>query len=145
MIASGVDLSTFGEPTLDANTLAEIREGAERLATELNDYLGKSEASNNNGSSSTFSSHFRPWMGGDGKTKTNLSNEEIADLQLTTARKLREVRDSKKSWHGKVEILILQYLLLRCGVVATSTEQGFVIYGSGTKVDSSVVEMVNLS
>jgi hypothetical protein len=86
MIANGVDLSTFGEPKPDANTLAEIREGAERLAYELDDYLQKNETIN------TYISPFRQWKGVDGKTKSNLTDEEIADLQLTIARKLREVR-----------------------------------------------------
>lgn len=43
MIANGVDLSTFGEPKPDANTLAEIREGAERLAYELDDCLKRTK------------------------------------------------------------------------------------------------------
>jgi hypothetical protein len=91
MIANGVDLSTFGEPKPDANTLAEIREGAERLAYELDDYLQKNETSN------TYISPFREWKGADGKTKSNLTDDEIADLQLTIARKLREVRTSKET------------------------------------------------
>lgn len=85
MIANGVDLSTFGEPKLDANTLAEIKEGTERLAIELDDYLQKSE-----GTAATYTSPFRQWKDG-ATTKANLSDEDIADLQLTTARKLREV------------------------------------------------------
>jgi hypothetical protein len=92
MIANGVDLSTFGEPKPDANTLAEIREGAERLAYELDDCLQKNETSN------TYISPFRQWKGVDGKTKS--SDDEIADLQLTIARKLREVREVKKQIDG---------------------------------------------
>ncbi|KAG7360826.1 Armadillo-type fold [Nitzschia inconspicua] len=84
MIANGVDLSTFGEPKPDANTLAEIRETAERLATELDDYLQK------NDNTSSYSSPFRQWKDG-ATTKANLSDEDIADLQLATARKLREL------------------------------------------------------
>lgn len=86
MIANGVDLSTFGEQKPDANTLAEIREGAERLATELDAYLKSNEVN------SSYSSPFRQWKGSDDAFKASLSDEDIADLQLVTARKLREVR-----------------------------------------------------
>jgi hypothetical protein len=90
MIANGVDLSTFGEPKPDANTLAEIREGAERVAYELDDYL------QNNETSHTYISPFRQWKGVDGKIKPNLTDDEIVDLQLSIARKLREVRTTSK-------------------------------------------------
>ena len=91
MIASGVDLSpNFGEAKPDANTLTEIRDGAMRLATELDDYLGKHDTSNN------YQSPFRLLKGADGTVNTNLSDDAVADLQLTTARKLREVRHVKE-------------------------------------------------
>lgn len=57
--------------------LAEVKEGAERLAKELDEYLKKSS----NSSTSLF--------GKDGTLNT--SGEAVADLQLATARKLREV------------------------------------------------------
>ena len=86
MLASGVDLSpNFGEAKPDANTLTEIREGAMRLATELDDYLGKNDKSSN------YQSPFRLLKGADGTVNNNLSDDAVADLQLTTARKLREV------------------------------------------------------
>lgn len=98
MIANGVDLSTFGEPKLDANTLAEIREGTERLATELDEFLSKNETGN-----SSYSSPFRGWQLKHGAIKSNLLDEEIADLQLTVARKLREVRTKKEDEGWKIE------------------------------------------
>jgi hypothetical protein len=55
--------------------LAEIKEGAERLAKELDEYLKKS--------SSSISFNFG--------NPSNPSGEAVADLQLATARKLREV------------------------------------------------------
>ena len=57
--------------------LSEIREGAERLANELDEYL---ESENLSRISRKEASH-------------PLTDEGIADLQLATARKLREVRD----------------------------------------------------
>ena len=42
VLASG-DLSAFGEPKPDSRTLIEIRESAERLALELDDFLTKHE------------------------------------------------------------------------------------------------------
>jgi hypothetical protein len=85
----GVDLSTFSEPKPDSKTLAEIREGAERLATELDEFLSKKDGSN----SPSYSSPFCLLGGGaDGSSKTSLTDEQIADLQLAVARKLREVR-----------------------------------------------------
>ena len=59
------------------SALAEIREGAERLAMELDEYLSKS--------SNSKTSIFRV----DGVSSTPI--EAVADLQLATARKLREV------------------------------------------------------
>ena len=53
---------------------SEIRDGAERLANELNEYLVK-------GAQKSFAGDSPP-----------LSDEAVADLQLKTARKLREVR-----------------------------------------------------
>lgn len=83
VLASG-DLSAFGEPKPDSRTLTEIRESAERLAFELDQFLSKNEvptkcllkASEDNGCPD-FS---------------HMTDEDIADLQLATARKLREVR-----------------------------------------------------
>ena len=56
--------------------LSDIREGAERLAEELDNYLAKD-------------SKKAPIRGKDAPP---LSDEQVADLQLATARKLREVR-----------------------------------------------------
>ena len=56
-------------------SLSELKEGAERLANELDEYLSKS-------STKPF---FRT------KDAAPLSDEAVADLQLATARKLREV------------------------------------------------------
>ena len=57
-----------------ATESAEIRDGAERLANELDEYLVK-------GAQKSFAGDSPP-----------LSDEAVADLQLKTARKLREVR-----------------------------------------------------
>lgn len=62
--------------------LAEVKEGAERLAKELDEYLKKSS----NSSTSLF--------GKDGTLNT--SGEAVADLQLATARKLRELLPSNR-------------------------------------------------
>lgn len=105
MIANGVDLSTFGEPKPDANTLSEIREGAMRLATELDDYLSKHDTSNN------YISPFRLLKGADGTVNTNLSDDAIADLQLSTARKLREVSKNKTRFRVKTGFLELTSFL----------------------------------
>jgi len=59
------------------SALAEIREGAERLAMELDEYLSKSSNSKS------------PLFRVDGRSSTPV--EAVADLQLATARKLREV------------------------------------------------------
>ena len=56
--------------------LSEVRDGAQRLATELDEYLSQADSKQ-----STPSQVGAP-----------LSDEAIADLQLATARKLREVR-----------------------------------------------------
>ena len=61
--------------------LSDIKEGAERLANELDDYISNSP--NNNNDKKPF---FRT------KDAPPLSDEAVADLQLATARKLREVR-----------------------------------------------------
>lgn len=82
VLASG-DLSAFGEPKPDSKTLIEIRESAERLASELDEFLYKHEV---------------PTKGllkvkDKGVTDfSHMTDEAIADLQLATARKLREVR-----------------------------------------------------
>ena len=83
-VLASSDLSAFGEPKPDSKTLREIRESAERLAYELNDFLTKNEVPTtkllkyNEGNGSPDFSH--------------MTDEAIADLQLATARKLREVR-----------------------------------------------------
>jgi hypothetical protein len=61
-----------------------------RLAIELDDYLRKNDTSNN------YISPFRLLRGADGTVNYNLSDDAIADLQLATARKLREVRIIQK-------------------------------------------------
>ena len=67
----GVSKGTSSGTTL----LSEIKEGAERLANELDEYLSK-------GSDKPFIPE---------KDAPPLSDEAVADLQLATARKLREV------------------------------------------------------
>jgi hypothetical protein len=69
--------SSSGKTHSGTAALAEVKEGAERLAKELDEYLRKS--------SNSKISHF----GKDGASTT--SGEAVADLQLATARKLREV------------------------------------------------------
>jgi hypothetical protein len=67
--------SSSGKNNSSGSTLlSEIREGAERLATELDHFLSKSENHISNK-----------------KDEPPLSDEAIADLQLATARKLRQV------------------------------------------------------
>jgi hypothetical protein len=61
--------------TTGSVVLSEIREGAERLANELDEYLARSSEK----------SFIRD------KDAPPLSDEAVADLQLATARKLREV------------------------------------------------------
>jgi hypothetical protein len=67
--------SSYGKNNSSGSTLlSEIREGAERLATELDHFLSTSENHSSNK-----------------KDGPPLSDEAIADLQLATARKLRQV------------------------------------------------------
>jgi hypothetical protein len=67
--------SSSGKNNSSGSTLlSEIREGAERLATELDHFLSTSENHSSNK-----------------KDGPPLSDEAIADLQLATARKLRQV------------------------------------------------------
>lgn len=85
VLASG-DLSAFGEPKPDSRTLIEIRESAERLALELDDFLTKNEVPT------------KSLLKGKDKGApdfSHLTDEAIADLQLATARKLREVSTTK--------------------------------------------------
>ena len=63
--------------------LWEIREGAERLANELDEYLSR-------GSDKTFTPD---------KDGPPLSDEAVANLQLETARKLREVSVVAGYWY----------------------------------------------
>jgi hypothetical protein len=62
--------------SIGSTLLVEIKEGAERLAKELDDYLSKDSNTKNP------------------TRKEPLSDEAVADLQLATARKLREVSTS---------------------------------------------------
>mmetsp|Transcript_12575 Transcript_12575/g.29450 ORF Transcript_12575/g.29450 Transcript_12575/m.29450 type:complete len:970 (+) Transcript_12575:233-3142(+) len=82
VLASG-DLSAFGEPKPDSKTLSEIRESAERLAYELNEFLTKNEV------------HTTSLLKGNEDSGpldfSHMTDEAIADLQLATARKLREL------------------------------------------------------
>jgi hypothetical protein len=88
---ANTDLSTFGEPKPDSQTLAEIREGSERLASELEQYLANHETdADNNNASLPFTGPSR--LKQKDIAASTLSDEAIADLQLATARKLREVR-----------------------------------------------------
>lgn len=59
--------------SIGSTLLVEIKEGAERLAKELDDYLSKDSHTKNP------------------TREEPLSDEAVADLQLATARKLREV------------------------------------------------------
>lgn len=68
--------------TIGGSLLSEIREGAERLATELDEYLSRGAADR------SFSL--------DRGALAPLSDEGVADLQLATARKLREVRGQRR-------------------------------------------------
>lgn len=101
---ANADLSTFGEPKPDAKTLAEIREGATRLAAELDEYLRREDPNGNSSlypptrllqESESVSSIALPATSGSLSSSSisskSLSDESIADLQLATARKLREV------------------------------------------------------
>lgn len=85
------DLSTFGEPKPDSKTLAETREGAERLASELEEFLANHETEIDNHASLPFTGP-SDINKKDSSSSTTLTDEAIADLQLATARKLREVR-----------------------------------------------------
>lgn len=82
---ANADLSGLSEPKPDSETLTEIKETTERLATELNDFLTKHEAANSPRLlKAAENSNRRPDF-------ANMSDEAIADIQLATARKLREV------------------------------------------------------
>jgi hypothetical protein len=75
--------STTSKPnSIGSTLLVEIKEGAERLAKELDDYLYKDSKTKNP------------------TRKEPLSDEAVADLQLATARKLREVR----TWHAQLRV-----------------------------------------
>jgi len=82
VLASG-DLSAFGEPKPDSRTLAEIRESAERLAFELDAFLIKNEV--------PTKGLLKAPEGSGGPDFSHMTDEAIADLQLATARKLREL------------------------------------------------------
>lgn len=69
--------SNEGSGSSATAALAEIKEGAERLARELDEYLNKSP----NNKKSIFRLDVGP----------SIPAEAVADLQLATARKLREV------------------------------------------------------
>ena len=81
------------------SALAEIREGAERLAMELDEYLSKS--------SNTKASIFRV----DGVSSTPI--EAVADLQLATARKLREVCFSFFNTDSNCLVVFWQFVLIQ--------------------------------
>ncbi len=83
VLASG-DLSAFGEPKPDSRTLIEIRESAERLALELDDFLNKNEI--------PTKGLLKGLKEKGSADLSHMTDEAIADLQLATARKLREVR-----------------------------------------------------
>jgi hypothetical protein len=125
----GVDLSTIGEPKPDAKTLAEIRESTERLASELNEYLSKNDGTTSNNTSSSYSSD----------SISSLTDEQIADLQLAVARKLRQVRKCVffgRCFHNSfihffLSTSLTSVLLINLFSVA-STESRFIIYSTGT-------------
>lgn len=77
--------------------LSEIREGAERLANELDEYLAK-------GSEKGFVRD---------KGAPPLSDEAVADLQLATARKLREVSRRNDSIRVCTLFIMLPFSLRR--------------------------------
>lgn len=62
-----------------AETAAEVKEGAEKMARELEEYLNKNTKVK------------QTLLGKSSSSST--SGEAVADLQLATARKLREVRN----------------------------------------------------
>mmetsp|Transcript_23266 Transcript_23266/g.49547 ORF Transcript_23266/g.49547 Transcript_23266/m.49547 type:complete len:122 (+) Transcript_23266:141-506(+) len=82
--ADALDLSAFGEQKPDSRTLTEIRESAERLAYELEEFLSQNEVPTK-GLLKTSDGNGCPGF-------SHMTDEAIADLQLATARKLREVR-----------------------------------------------------
>jgi len=82
VLASG-DLSAFGEPKPDSRTLTEIRESAERLAFELDEFLSKNEVPTKGLLKASEDNGCRDF--------SHMTDEDIADLQLATARKLREL------------------------------------------------------
>lgn len=82
VLASG-DLSAFGEPKPDPRTLTEIRESAERLARELDDFLSNNDVPSKGLLRSSDSKGCPDF--------SHMTDEGIADLQLATARKLREL------------------------------------------------------
>lgn len=73
--SSGNGSAPAKNSTTGSALLSEIREGAERLANELDEYLAR-------GGDKSLAS---------GKDAAPLSDEAVADVQLATARKLREV------------------------------------------------------
>mmetsp|Transcript_17621 Transcript_17621/g.40624 ORF Transcript_17621/g.40624 Transcript_17621/m.40624 type:complete len:973 (-) Transcript_17621:158-3076(-) len=81
-LANG-DLSAYGEPKPDTRTLTEIRESAERLAYELDEFLCKNDVPTKGLLSGVEDNGCQDF--------SHMTDEAIADLQLATARKLREL------------------------------------------------------
>jgi hypothetical protein len=78
-INNNESLSNSSKGKSSAGTAAEVKEGAEKLARELEDYLN-----NNSKTKHSILGRF---------INSSTSGEAVADLQLATARKLREVRN----------------------------------------------------
>ena len=92
-LASG-DLSAFGEPKPDTRTLTEIRESAERLAHELDEFLCKNNVPTKGLLKAVEDNGCQDF--------SHMTDEAIADLQLATARKLREVRFHCNGQHKRM-------------------------------------------
>ena len=100
-----------------SSLLAEIREGTDRLANELDEYLENTNVARINRR----------------KASQPLTDEGIADLQLATARKLREVRahfPSSVFVYFKAEsdpFPHLSFSKLACDTKDVTTKQGFAL------------------
>lgn len=129
-----------GKSSTGTAALAEVKEGAERLARELNEYLTKS------------SSNKRNLFGKGGPSST--SGEAVADLQLATARKLREVCPkhtigpfcylSVPSGVLNCAFFLLRFFALFLGIV-TFHQSSSVIYSTRAKLDSSSIELAEFT
>lgn len=132
--SSGNSSSSSKPSSSGTAALAEVKEGAERLARELDEYLNKS--SNNGNKKNIF--------GKNGPSST--SGEAVADLQLATARKLREVccfvgraLCTFRFRPSLVGVFPASLTLLFYAVA--SNKPRFVVYGAGEKLDPVIVKL----